>query len=113
MFIWRVDRILEEFKRQMPEFYAQLMEIAETLDTPLYEKTIARIWPTVAKETIDYGIMEKAADVAVIPADIGWTDVGTWSSLFELLPLDKNGNAIIGPSITFDTKNTLYLVKNV
>ena len=107
MFIWRVDRILEEFKRQMPEFYAQLMEVAATLGTPDYEKTIARIWPSVVKETIDYGIMEKATGVAVIPVDIGWTDVGSWSSLFELLPLDENGNAITGPSITVDTKNSL------
>lgn len=107
MFIWRVDRILEEFKRQMPEFYAQLMEVAATLGTPDYEKTIAQVWPGVVKETIDYGIMEKATGVAVIPVDIGWTDVGSWSSLFELLPLDENGNAVTGPAITVDTKNTL------
>jgi mannose-1-phosphate guanylyltransferase len=107
MFIWRVDRILEEFKRQMPEFYAQLMEVAATIGTSDYEKTIAKVWPAVVKETIDYGIMEKATGVAVIPVDIGWTDVGSWSSLFELLPLDENGNAVTGPAITVDTKNTL------
>jgi mannose-1-phosphate guanylyltransferase len=107
MFIWRVDRILEEFKRQMPVFYAQLTKVEATLGTPAYDSTINKIWPEVAKETIDYGIMEGAEDVAVIPVDIGWTDVGSWGSLFELLPTDKCGNAVVGPNMMIDTHNSL------
>ena len=60
MFIWRVDRILDEFQRQMPEFYAQLAEVEAALGTPAYEATLNRIWPQVAKQTIDYGVMEGA-----------------------------------------------------
>jgi mannose-1-phosphate guanylyltransferase len=107
MFIWRVDRILEEFKRQMPTFYAQLMEVDAALGTPAYEKTIGRIWPLVKKETIDYGIMEGAKNVAVMPVDIGWTDVGSWASLFELLSTDANGNAVVGEHLGIDTGTTL------
>lgn len=107
MFIWRVDRILEEFQRQMPEFYVQLAEVEATLGTSGYEPTLNRVWPQVAKQTIDYGVMEGAADVVVIPVDIGWSDVGSWSSLSELLPADKRGNIIVGPHVEINTRDTL------
>ena len=107
MFIWRVDRILEEFQRQMPEFYVQLAEIEATLGTPGYEATLNRVWPQVVRQTIDYGVMEGAQDVAVIPVDIGWSDVGSWASLSELLPADEGGNTIVGPHVGIDTRNTL------
>ncbi len=107
MFIWRVDRILKEFQRQMPEFYVQLAEVEATLGTSGYEATLSRVWPQVAKQAIDYGVMEGAEDVAVIPVDIGWSDVGSWASLSELLPADERGNVVIGPHIGVDTRDTL------
>jgi mannose-1-phosphate guanylyltransferase len=107
MFIWRVDRIMDEFQRQMPEFYVQLAEIAATLSTPGYEATFSRVWPQVARQTIDYGVMEGAEDVAVIPVDIGWSDVGSWASLLELLPADAQGNIVVGPHVGIDTRDTL------
>ncbi len=107
MFIWRVDRILAEFERQLPEFYNQLTEVAATLRQPAYEATLKRVWPKVTKQTIDYGVMEGAADVAVIPVSIGWTDVGSWGSLLTLLPADRDGNILIGPHIGINTRDTL------
>jgi mannose-1-phosphate guanylyltransferase len=107
MFIWRVDRVMGEFQRQMPEFYAQLAEVEATLGTPGYEPTLARVWPQVAKQTIDYGVMEGAEDVAVIPVDIGWSDVGSWASLLDLLPADEDGNTVVGPHAGIDTRDTL------
>ncbi len=107
MFIWRVDRILEEFQRQMPECYVQLAEVEAALDTPGYEPTLSRVWPQVARQTIDYGVMEGAEDVVVIPVDIGWSDVGSWDSLSELLPADKEGNIVVGPHMGIDTRDTL------
>ncbi len=107
MFIWRVDAILNEFKRHMPAFFTQLQEIEKSVGSSGFQSAIDRIWPEVAKETIDYGIMEKAQSVAVIPADIGWRDVGSWSSLFELLPLDRSGNAVKGRHVGIDTHDTL------
>jgi mannose-1-phosphate guanylyltransferase len=107
MFIWRVDRIMDEFQRQMPEFCAQLIEIKATLGTPGYETTLGRVWPQVVKQTIDYGVMEGAEDVAVIPVDIGWSDVGSWASLLDLLPADGEGNTIVGPHVGIDTQDTL------
>jgi mannose-1-phosphate guanylyltransferase len=107
MFIWRVDRILEEFQRQMPEFYVQLAEVEATLGTPGYVPTLGRVWPQVTRQTIDYGVMEGAEDVVVIPVDIGWSDVGSWASLLELLSADEAGNVVVGPHVGIDTRDTL------
>ena len=107
MFIWRVDRILEEFARQMPEFYAQLAQVEAVLGTPAYESTLRRIWPEVTPQTIDYGVMEGAEDVVVIPVDIGWSDVGNWSSMRDILPADEAGNVVVGEHLGLDTRDTI------
>jgi mannose-1-phosphate guanylyltransferase len=107
MFIWRVDRILDEFQRQMPQFYAQLTKVEATLGMPAYDATLNHIWPQVTKQTIDYGVVEGAKDVAVIPVSIGWTDVGSWGNLLELLSADENGNIFVGPHVGIDTHDTL------
>jgi len=106
MFIWRVDRILEEFKLQMPELYGHLLEVKNILGKPNAQEAFSRIWGQVAEQTIDYGVMEHAKDVLVIPIDVGWTDVGNWSSVSELFPQDQNGNIFIGPYEEIDTRNT-------
>jgi mannose-1-phosphate guanylyltransferase len=112
MFVWRAERILEEFQRQMPEFYAQLAEVEAVLGTPGYEPTLKRVWPQVAKQTIDSGVMEGAENVTVIPIDIGWSDVGSWASLPELLPSDEVGNVAVGQHVEIDTRDTLVFAGN-
>jgi mannose-1-phosphate guanylyltransferase len=107
MFIWSVERIMGEFQRQMPEFYNQLAQVEAALGSPTYADEIARIWPKVGKQTIDYGVMEGAQDAAVIPVDIGWSDVGSWASLLDLLPADSRGNTVRGSHAGIDTDNTL------
>jgi mannose-1-phosphate guanylyltransferase len=107
MFIWRVDRILSEIERQMPELSEQLSQVEASLGKPEYATVLSRVWPQVTQQTIDYGVMEHASDVLVIPTDIGWTDVGSWGSLFDLLPADQDGNISIGPCLAIDTHNTL------
>lgn len=107
MFVWKVDRILEEFRRQMPELYAQLMTVEAALGSPEFTGELLRVWNQVHEETIDYGVMENAEDVVVIPVDIGWVDVGSWASLAELLPRDQDGNIFVGPYKEIDTHNTL------
>jgi mannose-1-phosphate guanylyltransferase len=111
MFIWRVDRILEEFEAQMPDFHVQLAELDAALGTRGYKPTLERIWPQVTKQAIDYGVMEGAKDVAVIPVGIGWSDVGSWASLAELLAdivdQDKGGNVVVGQHTGLDTTESL------
>ncbi len=107
MFIWQIDRILEEFQRQMPAFYEQLMVLDAAAGAGNEAEALQRIWPQVARQTIDYGVMEGARDVVVVPVDIGWTDIGSWASLLELLPADEDGNIFIGPTLGIDTRDTL------
>lgn len=107
MFIWKVSAILREFEKLMPQLYAQLMEIDAALGTAEERAVLERIWPQVENETIDYGIMERAEDMAVIPVDIGWSDVGDWTALSELLPADAEGNVVVGQHIGLDTNGCL------
>jgi mannose-1-phosphate guanylyltransferase len=112
MFVWRVDRILAEFERQMPALYSGLEEIAQAWLSAEHRTVIAKVWPSLKAETIDYGIMEGADRVAVIPAaDWKWSDVGSWESLFEVLPTDAQGNIVVGGKhIGLDTAHSLVYV---
>lgn len=98
MFIWTIERIMQEFAQQMPDLYTTLQAVAAAMGTPGYADVIAHEWPRIAAQTIDYGVMEHAANVAVIPAkELAWNDVGSWTSLFEVLPADTNGNLALHP----------------
>lgn len=111
MFIWRLERIMDEFQRQMPELFVRLIEVEAVLGSPGYEPTLNRVWPRVAKQAVDYGVMEGADDVAVIPVAIGWSDIGSWASLQELLPTDDEGNTVVGAHLGIDTRDTLVFSK--
>jgi len=109
MFIWKVSTILNAFETLMPELYQQVVKIAQTIGSDAYSDTLAQIWPQVKKQTIDYGIMEKAERVAVLPVDIDWSDVGNWLSLKRLFPQDEHGNAQRGDVMLMDCQNTFVL----
>jgi mannose-1-phosphate guanylyltransferase len=97
MFIWSVDRILEEITRQMPDLADGLARIEAAFGSPSETQRINEVWRRIPSQTIDYGIMENAQSAAVIPADdLGWYDIGSWERLLEALPLDSDGNLILG-----------------
>ncbi|HEY5730426.1 MAG TPA: mannose-1-phosphate guanylyltransferase [Anaerolineales bacterium] len=115
MFIWRADVILGELQRQMPELHKAVDAIASAWDTPNKENVVQKLWYDLKPQTIDYGIMENAERVAVLPAGgLGWSDVGSWDSLFEVLLPDMNGNVSSNAQhLGLDTHNTLvYSVDN-
>lgn len=104
IFIWRGDKILQEFAKHMPELHAQLETIVrDGLDAPSFSQN----WRGLQNETIDYGIMEQAERVAVIPLDAGWSDVGSWKALFDLMERDDANNAVQGEHIGVETQGTL------
>lgn len=109
LFTWRVDRIMEEFARHMPELHAGLVEMAGAMGSPGAEEALQRVFPTLPNQTIDYGIMEQAADIAVVPVDIGWTDIGSWATLLEVLEPDEGGNVVRGQgtAVAVDTRDSL------
>jgi mannose-1-phosphate guanylyltransferase len=109
MFIWRVDSVLGEIERQMPDLNEKLADISDAWGHPQSQDIIGKVWPTIQPQTIDYGIMEGAQNVAVIPAKgLQWSDVGAWNALFGLLPTTADGNIIKGSQfIPVDSQDNL------
>jgi mannose-1-phosphate guanylyltransferase len=109
MFIWRVNRILEEFSRQMPELKRALDRISAAWGTSAQKVTLASEWQKLRSETIDYGIMEHANNVVVLPAaGLEWSDVGSWDSLFDVLQPDADGNVTVKcEHMPIETHNSL------
>ncbi len=93
MFIWRADRLMREYEAQLPDLYGVLQRMA---DAGVGGGARARIWAEAPRISIDFGIMEHAEDVAVIPVEFGWSDVGSWAALAQILPEDAKGNVLAG-----------------
>ncbi|RKX69337.1 mannose-1-phosphate guanylyltransferase [candidate division WOR-3 bacterium] len=100
IFIWRIDRILEEFRRHMPKMMSRLEEFIRSKKKELYHKL-----PSIS---IDYGIMEKASDVVMIEANFEWDDLGTWNALARHLKTDPSGNVRVGRVCLSDSKNSIF-----
>ncbi len=108
MFIWRVDRILEEIERNMPELAARLRDLEGALGTREEAAAMRRIWPEMPNISIDYGVMERAQEVAVIPAEFGWNDIGSWAALLDILATDDQSNVVLGTEhLGLDTSGSL------
>lgn len=97
MFIWNTDTIREEISRQMPALAETLDAIGAELGRASASPRSAALWEAIRPQTVDYGIMENARKVAVLPAEnLGWNDVGSWDSLFDVVQPDQDGNIILG-----------------
>ena len=114
MFVWRTDAILEEIGRQMPELSDGLKRIAAAWGTANQDEVLRSVWQHVKVETIDYGVMERAQRVVVLPAGgLGWNDVGSWDSLFDVLFPDMDGNvASTSQHLALETHNSLIYGSN-
>jgi mannose-1-phosphate guanylyltransferase len=114
MFVWRADTILAEIERQMPELSKVVKTIAAAWGTAEEKQVVESYWYDLRSQTIDYGVMEKAEKVAVLPASgLGWSDVGSWDSLFDVLLPDMHGNvATNAQHLAVDTNNTLVYAKD-
>lgn len=109
IFIWKLSSILTELERCQPRLYAQLCAIQAALGTLQAEETLRRVWAEIQTQTIDVGVMECARDVVVIPAEMGWSDVGNWASVADILPPDAEGNVLLGAGshLGVDTRDSL------
>lgn len=107
MFVWRVDALAAEMRRLQPEIFAGVRRIAAAWESREQERVTAEVWSTLPNVTIDTGIMEHASRVAVVPAEMGWSDVGDWHGLGELIEQDDVGNAVRGDLIQIDTTNSV------
>jgi mannose-1-phosphate guanylyltransferase len=112
IFIWKVSTIMEEFARHMPQLHGQLLQMERVLGRPNEDEVINQIWSEVEDQSIDYGIMEHARDVMVIPTSVGWSDVGDWAALLSILPRDERDNVVLGPHVSLDTEESLIYGRN-
>jgi mannose-1-phosphate guanylyltransferase len=99
MYVSRARVLLEHLQRYQPTMHAGLLEIAAAWDTEARAEVAARVWPSLTRIAIDHAISEPLATeggIAVVPASLGWSDVGDWRSLAELTPADDGGTRVLG-----------------
>ena len=99
IFVWSVETIVESLRRYTPELAAKMDVMSESFYTEAEPAVVGELFPTCEKISIDYAVMEKADYIYTCPSDFGWSDVGTWGSLWTLLPHDENGNAVVGSNV--------------
>lgn len=109
IYVWRVDTILDAYQKHLPDTYDRLIKIQSALGTPEQETTINAEYPECQKISIDYAIMEKVdqSEVRILPADLGWSDIGTWLSLHEELTKNPEDNLVLGQGEAMDSTGTI------
>ena len=108
MFLWRVDVIIDALKEHMPGASKAFPLFREAAEEDLYA-VLEWEYPRLPSISIDYAVMEKASNVAVIPADFPWSDVGSWNALGGLLRRDDAGNETVGEHLGIDTRRCVIV----
>lgn len=102
MFVWRADTFLDAVERYMPELSEAMAPFAADADAAFDVEAVEEAFAASPKQSVDYGVMERAAHVYVVPASFGWSDVGDWRAVYDLQPKDTAGNAVQGEVILQD-----------
>ena len=105
--IWKVSSILKNMKQYMPDTYSRLLRIQEAIGTPEQEMVLDKEFREMESQSIDYGIMEKAKDIFILPGAFGWDDVGSWLAVGRIKKTNELGNVVDGNIITVNTKNCI------
>lgn len=107
MFVWKVSSILGNMKEFMPATYDGLMKIKEAIGTDEQDAVLETEFTKMESESIDYGIMEKAQNIYVLPGTFGWDDVGSWLAVGRIKKSNEYGNVVSGNVITVNSKNSI------
>lgn len=114
MFFWRASTFLESLREFLPRTHAALEKLAPTIGTGRYGSALRRIYPQLENISIDYGIMEPATRtsgprrVFVVPAKIGWSDIGSWAAVYDFLTPKPGGNASVGPLFALEAHGNYF-----
>jgi mannose-1-phosphate guanylyltransferase len=114
MFFWRVSTFLDALREFLPRTHQALVEIGKTIGTPRYASALRRIYPRLENISVDYAIMERAtragssSRVLVIPAKVGWSDIGSWAAVHELLAAKRRANVSAGPHFVLDAEGNYF-----
>ena len=111
IFLWTLEGIMNAFKRDLPDMVKLFDKGKDKYGTLEEQDFINKKFLDCQNISIDYGVMEKSPDTYTIPADFGWSDIGTWGSLFTHAKKDENGNALRGKVVSVDNKNTVVHVE--
>ena len=111
IFIWTLDGIMKAFRQYLPEMVDVFEKGIYNFGTPEEQDFINDHFVDCPNISIDYGVMEKSPDTYTIPADFGWSDIGTWGSLFTHAKKDNDGNAKRGKVVSVDNKNTIINIE--
>ncbi|TDT46088.1 mannose-1-phosphate guanylyltransferase [Fonticella tunisiensis] len=109
MFIWKVSTIKKHTQTYLPDTYEVIDEIAASVDMDDFEDVLRQKYSEVESISVDYGIMEKAENIYVIPSDFGWDDVGSWSSVERYSEKDEDNNVSIGHVKYIESRNNLVI----
>ncbi len=112
MFVWKVSTIMEAFKKYMPKVYSGMLDLKRSLDAGELEKEVIEFYSRAESISIDYGVMERAENVAVVRADFGWDDVGSWLALDRLRRKNEDGNVVVGQFVGVDAKDCIVYSKS-
>ncbi len=108
MFIWKTDSLFLQLKTHMPQLMAQLQQLRSALFETPSAADVAAIWNRITPQSIDFGLMEKAADVAMVPLNAGWNDVGSWAALYDELAQTPGENVVVNAThLNVDSHGTL------
>ena len=108
IFVWQTKNIISSFEKYLPEIHELFDGAKKAMNNKTESEAIELIYPLCVNISIDYGILEKADNVYVIPSSFGWSDLGTWGSAYENLGKDNNENALAGNNIIlFDSKKNI------
>ncbi len=114
MFFWRVSTFIDSLKQFLPATHDALLELGQSVGTKRYAAALRRIYPQIESISVDYAIMEPATRtegaprVSVIPAEVGWSDIGSWAAVYELLSAEAGANVSAGPSFTVDAEGNYF-----
>ena len=111
IFLWTLDGIMTAFKQYLPEMVNVFEKGIYNFGTPEEQDFINDHFVDCPNISIDYGVMEKSPDTFTIPADFGWSDIGTWGSLFTHAKKDEKGNALRGKVVSVENKNTIINIE--
>ena len=111
IFLWTLDGIMQAFKTYLPEMVEVFEKGKYNFGTPKEQDFINDHFVDCPNISIDYGVMEKSPNTFTIPADFGWSDIGTWGSLFTHAKKDENGNAKRGKVVSVDNRNTIINIE--
>jgi mannose-1-phosphate guanylyltransferase len=109
IFVFRADVILKAFAQHMPEMQKGLEALRKAVGKRTYAGVLKRVFPKLPSISIDYGVMEKASNIAVLPGDFGWSDVGSFAAIPEVRPTDARGNVVSGEAIVVDSQGCVVL----